>query len=201
MNNYPTITEQLDRYWEHRFKIHPIAYQFRTSMQDRWVRLHSLPNSKRYAENEQELDCVLSRHHSALSNLAKSPNLALVIAGYSGSLQPEKPKFRNFESLDIFEHVVHWKSLPIHELDSDYSDPTYIHFFVTEVTLLDPLLEETLRLVASDQINNVFILDLLDTWLYHPYDGGADIILRKEEEKSIFKSRFRDWLPDNSFGL
>ena len=35
----------------------------------RWVRFHSLPGSKRYAENEAEYACVLSRHNVVIGEL------------------------------------------------------------------------------------------------------------------------------------
>jgi hypothetical protein len=38
-------------------------------------------------------------------------------------------------------------------------------------------------------------------WLYHPYDGGADVITRYKGERDALARRHSDWLPANPAGL
>ena len=49
----------------------PIAHLIRREYPDRWVRFHSLPFSKRYAEEEAEYATVLERHNRILGELAR----------------------------------------------------------------------------------------------------------------------------------
>ncbi|MEU6409518.1 hypothetical protein [Microbispora sp. NPDC046933] len=38
-------------------------------------------------------------------------------------------------------------------------------------------------------------------WLYHPYDGGADVIGPTRAARDALKGRHRDWLSAHSLGL
>jgi hypothetical protein len=47
----------------------PISYRFKHDYSDRWFRIHSLPESKRYAENESEWEILLSRQNEIITDL------------------------------------------------------------------------------------------------------------------------------------
>ncbi len=38
-------------------------------------------------------------------------------------------------------------------------------------------------------------------WLYHPYDGGADVIARSSLERDGLAARYGSWLSDHPQGL
>ncbi len=60
-------------YWQGTYSNCPmISSQLRHVFPQRWVRFHSLPESKRYAENENEYNTILQRHNAVLDYLAKS---------------------------------------------------------------------------------------------------------------------------------
>src|SRR5712671_5847453 len=40
----------------------PVGFMLRDTHGDRWLRIHSLPDSKRYPDNQQESDELLHRH-------------------------------------------------------------------------------------------------------------------------------------------
>ncbi|MEN3541322.1 hypothetical protein AAH991_39875, partial [Microbispora sp. ZYX-F-249] len=73
--------ESLTAAWRTRWGGDPIAYELRDRHADRWVRFHSLPESKRYAETEDEYEIILDRHHRVLAELGAEDGL-YVIAGY-----------------------------------------------------------------------------------------------------------------------
>ena len=58
--------ESLTTAWRTRWGENPVAYELRDRHADRWVRFHSLPQSKRYAETEDEYEIILDRHHQVL---------------------------------------------------------------------------------------------------------------------------------------
>jgi hypothetical protein len=62
---------------------------------------------------------------------------------------------------------------------------------------LDPLL----RQVADEVIANVVLADTDLRWLYHPYDGGMDVILASSGERDVMRHRHRDWLSTHPSGL
>lgn len=56
------MTDDLLRLWEQRWPdCPPLAHELKSSYEDRWVRFHSLPESKRYAETEDEYEVLLGR--------------------------------------------------------------------------------------------------------------------------------------------
>lgn len=56
--------------WHQQFpNCPPVGYRLRTAFANRWVRLHSLPGSKRYPQGEAEYATVLFRHNHVLGEL------------------------------------------------------------------------------------------------------------------------------------
>lgn len=60
----------LTELWQQRWpSCPPVGYKLRDPYQDVWVRFHSLPESKRYAEDESEYTVVLERYNTVLDEL------------------------------------------------------------------------------------------------------------------------------------
>ncbi|MFJ2033942.1 hypothetical protein [Streptosporangium sp. NPDC087985] len=55
--------------------------------------------------------------------------------------------------------------------------------------------------MADDEINGVLLGPPDLGWLYHPYDGGADVILSTRAERNGLKARHHTWLSDHPAGL
>lgn len=116
--------EALSEAWLSRWGGSPIAHELRGRHTDRWVRFHSLPESKRYAQTEEEYGVILDRHHTVL-----------------------------------------------------------------------------LQGVTDDELGCVIIAPRDLRWLYHPHDGGADVIAPTTRERDALKIRHRDWLSAHPAGL
>lgn len=50
----------------------PVGHELKRFYASRWVRFHSLPESKRYADTPAEYDSLLHRHNTVLSALFES---------------------------------------------------------------------------------------------------------------------------------
>ncbi len=57
----------------------PMAHELKVNFTDRWVRFHSLPESKRYPESNEEYQEVLSRHNQVLNELCAMNNEVYLI--------------------------------------------------------------------------------------------------------------------------
>lgn len=81
-----------DDLWERRWpRPAPLSYVLRAEYADQWVRFHSLPESKRYAENETEYDEILLRHRAVLRELQGSTGTAalwVIAADWVGGTRP-----------------------------------------------------------------------------------------------------------------
>ena len=189
----------LDEYWTHRFDdAPPIAHSFRDSQRDCWVRFHSLPESKRYADSESEWTTLLERHNGVVTALVSdNAQLDLLTTNWSDSESPDLPPAR-FCELQL--PTEHWRTVAMHELDGD-PDPNYWHIFRSSIVWRRTALDDVIRLVADDYISNVMILDPHDSWLFHPYDGGMDVILGSTEQRDDLSRKFNHWRSSRSDGL
>jgi hypothetical protein len=182
--------------WERRWPDQPpIAHHLRGN--ERWLRFHSLPGSKRYAENETEYAELLHRHRTVLTELeqlAPSPE-PLVIVTCSWSCGPY-PEPRRPPVTRTTPQAQYWFSVEPED-DSD----TWTHLYVSRAMLRDPKLEELLRVTADDVTAGVLIADPDFSWLYHPYDGGADLYPPDATTRHALRDSHPHWLSTHSSGM
>jgi hypothetical protein len=183
--------ESLSTSWRTRWGGPPVAYELRRWHADRWVRFHSLPGSKRYADTEDEYEIVLDRHHRVLAELGASEGL-YVIAGYfedaDGKVMPDRRH----------SGAVPWLTI---EPDDGSFFEIALRLYVSSTSHDRRMLDSLLRAVADDEIDNVIIAPPDLRWLYHPYDGGADVIAPTADDRDGLKERHRDWLSAHPAGL
>jgi hypothetical protein len=58
-----------------------------------------------------------------------------------------------------------------------------------------------LRYVTDDHTQDVILAVQDLSWLYHPYDGGADVITASTQQRDIFRERYPQWLSAHPTGL
>jgi hypothetical protein len=186
---------ELTRHWQEHYGTEPVAYELRKTLPDRWVRIHGLPEMKRYPESPDEYAIILHRHNKVLSDLLGPGEPAIIVtAGYSDS-QDTTPR----QNPDL-QHPLswHWTSLPMEPEDpSSY----YLHLFARVITWQPGILDDLLRLVASDKAADVMIIGCAQGVTYHPYDGGGDIIARDQSHRDELKVKFANWLSPLASGL
>ncbi|MES2789697.1 MAG: hypothetical protein V4719_08755 [Planctomycetota bacterium] len=189
----------LDKYWMQHFgNVAPIAHTFRETFRSRWIRFHSLPNSKRYAESVLEQATILRRFNSIVSELVTAGSqLELLTTNWSHSPESGIPDAK-LSLLKI--PAVAWRSVAMREFDGD-SEPWYWHIFRSSVSWPSFTLDEVIRLVADDRIGNVMLFNTSCSWLIHPYDGGMDLILGTSEARDEMATKYQQWRSSRSDGL
>src|SRR5690348_5984436 len=110
--------------WQQQFPdAAPAAHRLRAAFPNRWVRFHSLPGSKRYPEEEDEYSTVLARHKRILVELtASNRRVVLLSTGYSDLAEPVRLQP---DLLMLDPHARPWRSVPMHELDGNFIEPTF----------------------------------------------------------------------------
>lgn len=194
------MPQWIHNYWVSQYpETEPIPYLLRDVYRSRWVRFHSLPESKRYAESDSEHRTILDRHNQILQALA-TPNetLAFTSTGYSETATAVRDH-PNLNELD--PSAEHWHTIAKHEIDSDFDYPSYWHIFMAKYNWVPSVFDSILRLVADDVVANTMILSTENHWVYHPYDGGADVILNTADRRDELKAQFASWLSSSSDGL
>ena len=61
-------------------------------------------------------------------------------------------------------------------------------------------LNDLFRLVACDEVGNILIISTTKNVVYHPYDGGADVILPSSEMRDILREEYKEWLSSHPDG-
>ncbi|WP_411722318.1 hypothetical protein [Mycetocola sp.] len=200
--NSPLDLSAFDAAWRTRWPdCRPIGHELRSSAHETWVRFHSLPESKRYAESEVEYEELLTRHFTLLRELSSSAftppdDLRLITVAWSES--PEQAE-RDSDLQSAFPEGHYWQSVAYDLSDPDY--PVWTHLYVGSTALDAEELRSLLMLVADDGTSDVVICPPGGDWLYHPYDGGGDVIAPDHTTRDILRDRHADWLPANPHGL
>lgn len=186
--------------WNSRFPgCEPVAHRLRTAFPDRWVRFHSLPGSKRYPEDVSEYATVLYRHNHILGQLVgRGRQAVLLTTGYSGSAEAACPQLGPGEP---GRDAAFWRTIPMHELEGDFTEPNYWHVFACVREWRRGLFDPIVRLVADDVLSNVMIVARDCHWVLHPYDGGMDVIMESSAARDRLKSSNSEWLSPHPSGM
>ncbi|BCJ76461.1 hypothetical protein CS0771_60050 [Catellatospora sp. IY07-71] len=196
-SRYPR-PQALTDLWEQQWpECPPMAYLLRSRYPDRWVRFHSLPGSKRYPDNEDEYGTVLDRHYTVLDQLGAGPLVLVITTEWTDTeeLTPQRWPRR----AEVAPRAHHWRTFVEDPEDPEYR--TFHQLYVEALQWTPQCIDGLLRAVADDELANVMVAPLDLHWLYHPYDGGADVVLPAREQRDELKHRYRDWLSDHPSGL
>jgi hypothetical protein len=184
---------QLNDLWEHKWPgADPLGHVLRVEYADQWVRFHSLPESKRYAENAAEYEEILRRHRTVLHELLGSDDTEAlrVIAADWG---------RRDVSAGWSKHHLPG-AWPWRSSQADEDPDAGRHYFWAASGLSEPEIDALLFAAAADQ--GRFVIGAPDLeWLYCPYDGGADVLLPSAVERDSLKARHAGWLSSYPGGL
>ncbi|MFI1227584.1 MULTISPECIES: hypothetical protein [unclassified Streptomyces] len=191
MGKAPDVRTAMTDLWQRRWPDSPpIGYKLRDPYRDVWVRFHSLPGSKRYAEDESEYAIVLGRYNTVLDELFAGGDVYVIRPVWT--TETEVPPFG--------PDADHWQSLLVEE-DPDPEFRTYCHLFAVRRPWRHGCLDALLRDVADDKVAGALVTDVQMRRIHSPYDGGADVFLTTPEERDRTRDRHADWLSASPSGL
>lgn len=180
----------LDELWDAHWGGDPVGHTLRDRFAQRWVRFHSLPGGERYAQTPDARAEVRRRHELALAELRAPDKPLLVIAqdyaegdGFHGWVARALPGARLWRTA----------AATVDEPESTF----WVREGIRDLDDLDGLM----TMVADGGAGSVILADSTLDWLYHPYDGGADVIARTTEERDRLRETHSDWLSPRADGL
>ena len=187
---------EFHNYWVSEYPLSPpIGFLLQEKYGHNWFRIHSLPGSKRYPENDAEMHEVLRRHNTVLEALLRPHNdFVLLTTGYSDAPSPSTPKLLQADS------TLRDRSNFAFTVTSDTGSP-YWHFFVSPLNWQHGCLDSMLSQVATDKIADILVVGVEQNCLYHPYDGGGDIIVCNDKARATLKQTFSAWLSPRTDGM
>ncbi|MFT4087897.1 MAG: hypothetical protein QM658_12260 [Gordonia sp. (in: high G+C Gram-positive bacteria)] len=194
--------EAFDAAWRARWgDLRPIGYELRGQVPDRWVRFHSSPESKGWAETDAERAEMQRRHLAVLADLCEESGtpadaLVMLTESWSWSQKREKREKLAKRLRRVLPESAHWRTLR-----SDPDDGgVWKHSYATSTTLDSRELRALLRMVARDRAQ-VIICPESAAWLYHPYYAGGDVIALDVAIRDRLRDKRADWLSSLPSGL
>lgn len=193
--NPPALTALWERRWP---ECPPFAHWLRSQYPDRWVRFHSLPESKRYPDDESENGIVLGRHYTVLSEL--DPGAVLLVVTSEWTEGPTTTPQRWPRRSEIAPSAWHWRTL-VAQPEEEPEYRSYTQLYAETIAWRPRAIDVLLKTVADDELANVILAPTDLRWLYLPYDGGADVILPTREQRDPLKAQHQEWLSRLPSGL
>ncbi|MGJ6969616.1 DUF3885 domain-containing protein [Streptosporangium sp. G11] len=191
--------QALSQLWDRKWpECPPFAHWLPGRYPDHWVRFRSLPESKRYPDSAAEYAIVLDRHYTVLSELNPGSHLLIITAEWTDT--PQTTPQRWPRRSEVTPTSRHWQTL-IEEPDEEPDFRSHTQLYAEARPWQPDTIDTLLRAVADDEINGVLLGPPDLGWLYHPYDGGADVIVSTRAERDELKARHPTWLSDHPAGL
>lgn len=184
------IAEEISTMWLSAFGVIPPAgYACRDKLGARWLRIHSLPESKRYPETEAEHRELLRRHNDVATAVLGEGEACVLFATTfaergtipeTGGLRDiQETRFTRIPALSTNDATV--AAAPV----------------VWRRSFFDTLILS----VAEDTSGPVLFANFGRCAAYAPYDGGADLFVDRAESVALLKDRWSGWLSARADGL
>ncbi|MGE3802533.1 MAG: hypothetical protein AB7H80_16065 [Candidatus Kapaibacterium sp.] len=176
------------RWFEHPFcEVFPIAHLMRGAFPEYWLRIHSLPNSKRYPDDEAERQIVFDRHSQFGTALLGEHVRCLVIQSCFNGFS------RSAELLPELE----WR--PIHQVVESDGEAwnSWMAYTTWDVAAFRTLL---LAIADEREAHIAFVSEVTDC-VFIPYDGGADGFSFDTELLRRLSEEFAPWRSAHPLGL
>ena len=177
----------------------PISYLFRDDYSDRWFRIHSLPESKRYADNDNEWTILLTRQNEIITDLLGVGKEILIVTGdwetdKKAHLVDKEKVFKDYSFTRL-------DNIDLYTLDSERYDRGQIYRPVFAETIWTPNQYDSLLREIADDKTTAFFLSFEDNIIVAPYDGGVDFVLKDSLTRDFYKNKYRQWLSWREDGL
>lgn len=175
--------------WKARYpRTEPVGYMMRQALTPHWVRFHSLPESKRYAETAQERAIILARQNALARETlgADQPCWLVQAAGDSDACTRLEYDLRFI-----------WGFVP----DDDDDEPVAWRVYAAPTVWRDGCFDSLLLEIADDGQWPTLWVSSVTGAVFAPYDGGVDLFLAGEQQVLDLKRAHSHWLSNHPEGL
>ncbi|MEW7292898.1 DUF3885 domain-containing protein [Aquimarina sp. 2304DJ70-9] len=189
---------EFNKYWNTNYpESNPIGYKLRSIYQNRWLRIHSLPESKRYAESEEDYQIILERQNELfLKLMGENADIIILIGQYE--IEQKDGFLKEFSD---FGQFVKCKTVELHKIYPEEYDPDdFYNIYIKPDNWRKNSQNEMLKKIVDDEFRAIFICPKRNCILA-PYDGGMDIIVDNQEKRNNLKAKYKDWLSEREDGM
>lgn len=194
--------EQFNNFWKSTYpNTTLIQHHFKHDFADRWFRIHSLPDSKHYAQGDNDWDILLDRQNKIISELLTGNSNFLLVTG--GHTSEEYTELHPIDEVNSIKEIPFISLDPI-DLNKIYPDEYdhgqfYTPMFSEQKWQLKKF-DNILKDIAEDNLR-AFFVSIDKELIIAPYDGGVDLILKDSETRDFYKQKYSGWLSARVDGL
>jgi hypothetical protein len=181
----------------------PLGYALRQQHTERWFRIHSLPESKRYAESEREYEELLARHNAVAEDVFGDGAQVMLVCHTFSVPDESRPTLAPDLALGSGNEVRWFRRLEARELGTlvDPLENCAVDLWGLLTEWRRGAFDDAIRGVADD-IGMRFLIATVDARrVYAPYDGGADLLVEDSVARDAMRRRYRGWLSEHPWGL
>ncbi len=190
--------QEFNKYWDTNYpKSIPIGPELTYGYSDRWFRIHSLPESKRYAETEQEYELILDRQNELITDLI-GENSEIIITSGQYEMELTKEVANELSDFGKFEKC---RTIELHKIyPEQYEDDFFYDVYFKPDVWKRNAKNDILKAIADDEFRALFICPK-EKCIVAPYDGGMDIIVDSQAKRDGLKAKYKDWLSEREDGM
>ena len=186
------LPDALLKYWNATYAGVPfVPHRLRSAHGQRWLRVHSLPRGKRYAETQDEYVEILRRQNTVIDDLIGVGHPYELVFGYFGE---ERDLPRAVVAALGRLHAAPLLTLAPEQSGKEKAFP----LFAASPTWMTRQLDVVLRAVADDLLETPLLVGVERGCVIAPYDGGMDIFVANESKRDELRERYAGWLPAHS---
>jgi hypothetical protein len=178
-----------------------ISYLFKHCYADRWFRIHSLPESKRYPENDDEWEIILTRQNEIITDLFGLETNVLLVTGDCDWTDGEAVHIT--QEMEVFKRYLFKKldNINLHKINAqEFEEVNLYRPAFAELIWHPKMHDQLLREIAVDNVR-AFFVSFDKNIIVAPYDGGVDFIMKDGLTKDFYKNKYRHWLSWREDGL
>ena len=202
------MMDQIDNFkkqWLHHYPDSPpVSHWFKWAYPDKWFRIHSLPKSKCYPENDREWKMLFKRQNEIITDLfGYGAEVYLVSSdadwGFKALINLHNGEGEAYSFIHVGE-------IDLYKINMEYYKDTYMfdsHKFkpiFAEVIWKQHLHDNLLKEIANGNAE-AFFVSFDKAVIAAPYDGGVDIIVKYDKTKELYKNKYKKWLSRSENGL
>lgn len=170
----------------------PVAHLLRRPLSARWLRIHSLPDSRRYAADFRDQTELLHRHNDVATEVLGCGD-AILFTHIWGDLSAFSSAFTEF---DWAKRAGLLDATPLMACNDGEPDGQIVvggSWLSWSPGRWDDLLND----VARDRLSSVVLYNPVSSEVYAPYDGGADTFLATPDRILHLRRRWDSWLSSH----
>lgn len=168
----------------------PTGWMMRNAGAKYWIRFHSLPESKQYADDEEEWAILLSRQNELAAEVIGEGQICWMV-------QSRWPASDQGNELDYFretrENGLNNAFTFLSEIDEDDA----VQWTAAAILTVwhQGAFDGALRRIADEKAGPTIWISVATGSVFAPYDGGVDLFLDDEGKMNALRNKHEEWLP------